>query len=365
MWATVLHFKKFPRGARANPSVRRHRQALFTTFQKISARRARKSFSASAPAGLIRALLTLFSYTVCAVLCAAMLSSAQRAHLDSFGYLHLPGLLVDRLDSITPAFEQLIAAFSAGHDGQRRLSVAPFLNHSARLCALLDDERVDAIARAACGDDYQYWNSDGNYFVGDTQWHSDGNAWSDESAKNYDREDPFRFFKIALYLDPVDGTTGALRVIPGSHHVRDTYATQVQASMSAGGSMWGGGLAGGDVPAVVLATVPGDVVVFDGNLKHSAWGGGAKRRMFTINYSRKIRDEIDRAVFLRVVRSHGYSHSHVFGEVERPLLDGAPKRRQQHLVQLLESVPKNLSVGDEGNGLPGHIKPVSATRSRL
>ena len=38
-----------------------------------------------------------------------------------------------------------------------------------------------------------------------------------------------------------------------------------------------------DVPAMALETNPGDVVIFNQGTKHSAWGGGKRRRMFTIN----------------------------------------------------------------------------------
>lgn len=43
------------------------------------------------------------------------------------------------------------------------------------------------------------------------------------------------------------------------------------------------GIAADAVPAVVLATEPGDVVVFYQNIFHASCHGGARRRMFTIN----------------------------------------------------------------------------------
>ena len=49
--------------------------------------------------------------------------------------------------------------------------------------------------------------------------------------------------------------------------------------------------------------------------------------MFTINWSPKIRDEIDQAVYERTVAAHKYSHSHVFGLGDQPLLDDAPPER--------------------------------------
>jgi len=94
------------------------------------------------------------------------LTEQQLSFVETFGYLHLPGLLDDSVTQITAAFEALMQEYG-GRDftGSQRLAVCPFLNHSAAVCALLDDPRLDAVARGLCGEDYQYWNSDGNYYV--------------------------------------------------------------------------------------------------------------------------------------------------------------------------------------------------------
>lgn len=68
-------------------------------------------------------------------------------------------------------------------------------------------------------------------------------------------------------------------------------------------------------------------VVFQQSTKHSSWGGGKARRMFTINWTPRIRDEIDQAVYERTVVGHKYSHLHVFGLGAQPLLDDAPPER--------------------------------------
>ena len=67
------------------------------------------------------------------------------------------------------------------------------------------------------GDDYNYTSSDGNFYVGDTGWHSDG----------YTRK-KYLSIKLAMYLDTVTVNTGCLRVIPGSHHVGDVFAEFLQ-----------------------------------------------------------------------------------------------------------------------------------------
>ena len=70
---------------------------------------------------------------------------------------------------------------------------------------MLDDPRILDISTKLLGSDFNYMGSDGNYYVGDTGWHSDGG--------NTD----ILHIKIAYYLDPLSRETGSVRVLPGSH----------------------------------------------------------------------------------------------------------------------------------------------------
>ena len=92
------------------------------------------------------------------------------------------------------------------HDGTQRSVILPFADQSAYLSSLLDDPRIHDIASSICGEEFNYTSGDGNYYVGDTRWHSDGYG-----AR------PVLTIKIAFYLDKVTASSGALRVIPGSH----------------------------------------------------------------------------------------------------------------------------------------------------
>ena len=106
---------------------------------------------------------------------------------------------------------------------------------------------------------------------------------------------PRIFYKMALYLDPLNRDTGALRVIPGSQKYGDVFAEALQTSLRTTQEDWG--IHGSEVPAIALEANPGDVVVFNQNTKHSAWGGGKRRRMFTINVTARYTD--DELPFLR------------------------------------------------------------------
>lgn len=209
------------------------------------------------------------------------LTPQQLKFMDVFGYLVFPQLMADRIDKITEEFERIFADHGGGHngrphDGTARSCILPFIDQSEYLSSLIDDPRIDGIFTSLMGDDYNYLGSDGNFYVGDTGWHSD----TDWSGKMRGKP-PRVFYKLAFYLDPVTATSGALRVIPGSHRYGDRFAEDMQATLRNSQEMLG--LAGDQVPAISLNSVPGDVVVFNQNTKHSAWGGSNRRRMFTIN----------------------------------------------------------------------------------
>ena len=250
------------------------------------------------------------------------LTTQQLQFFDTFGFLAFPGLLADSVEEITREFEVVFEGRGGGHagqqhDGKHRSCIARFIDLNERLSALLDDERVHDVATSLLGDDFNYMGSDGNYYVGDTSWHSDG--WHPE----------MRHIKIALYLDPLTRDTGALRFIPGSHRIQDSYAQAVQGVYRIEEN-WG--IAGNEVPCVALETTPGDVVCFNHNLKHGAFGGNAWRRMFTLNLCQRYAE--DNLQELRDYISGGarFWIDKAYGEA---MLNTAGPGRMVHLEQVL------------------------------
>lgn len=71
-------------------------------------------------------------------------------------------------------------------------------------------------------EDYNYTGSDGNFYVGDTNWHSDQYKGRNVKGKS---------FKMVFYLDPVTRNTGCLRVVPGSHRMGDEYAEALREAL--------------------------------------------------------------------------------------------------------------------------------------
>ncbi len=255
------------------------------------------------------------------------LTEQQLRFFETFGFLKFTGLLQPEIAAITEAFEEVWTESSTTHDHQSRTMIVPFIDRHETLCGLLDDPNVVGIASSILGDDFNYITSDGNFFVGGTLWHSDKDASDGHTA-----------IKFALYLDPVGPDSGCLRVIPGSHRYGDEFAEAVHRAVpvvaeSRPEEVWGVG--GSEVPAFPLVSEPGDVVVFDHGTKHSAWGGGDRRRMFTINCEErrpaaelpKIREEVTRT-------KDQYGMAHVYGET---MLETADTDRMVHLEQRLEA----------------------------
>ena len=253
------------------------------------------------------------------------LTKQEKCFFDVFGYLSFPGLFAGEAEDLTQAFETVWTAHGGGHnqrphDHQQNSALLPFIDHHPYLCALLDDERVERIGAGLLGEDFNYMSSDGNYFVGDTVWHSDG----------YQRAPGYRSIKLALYLDPVGRDTGALRVIPGSHIVNKAREHLGFAVNDCTNAL---GVHGRDVPCVSLDSNPGDLVVFHHTTLHASYGGSESRRMFTYNMSQHYADEHldDLHKYLGVV--DGVAKS-CYGPI---LVDTAGPERRRHLQQVLDS----------------------------
>ena len=256
---------------------------------------------------------------------AFKLTDPQLQFFHAFGYLGFPGLMADRIEEIDSAFETVWEVHGGGHNrqphnGKARSCIVPFIDQSDLLSSLLDDPRILEIATRILGDDFNYMGSDGNFYVGDTRWHSDG---------GYRIEDPMHL-KIAFYLDPLTRNSGALRVIPGSHLLGDRYADQLQEQIQQSPERWG--IPGKDIPALVLETQPGDLVCFNHNTKHAAFGGGTHRRMFTMNLCQRYPD--DRLEDLRayIGKSARFWIDRKYGE---KMVRTAGPDRMRHLEQVM------------------------------
>jgi hypothetical protein len=249
---------------------------------------------------------------------AMELKQEQKQFFETFGYLVLPGLLADEIGWITEEFEAVFRDRQVDHDGTKRSCIVPFIDQRERLCGLLDHPRIEGVAASLLGPEFNYVGGDGNFYSGDTAWHSDG------------FHHVGRFVKLALYLDPVGAETGCLRVIPGTHRLEAESWDARQARTSL--ELWG--IEQGEVPCRTLESRPGDLVAFNHNLMHASFGGSARRRMFTLNLCRRCETPEEIADLERYIEAHArFWIDQLHGDGMRRT---ASPLRMRHLRQVME-----------------------------
>ncbi len=248
------------------------------------------------------------------------LTREQKQFFETFGYLALPGLLKDEVGWITEEFGAVFRDRNVVHDGSTRSCIVPFIDQRERLSTLLDNPKLVGLISGLLGEEFNYLGGDGNFYTGDTRWHSDG------------FHDVGKYLKVALYLDEVDRNSGCLRVIPGTHRhdlFRDWEARQASESLE----RWGIGQS--EVPAMALETRPGDVVAFNHNLMHASFGGSVRRRMFTINCCAQCVSEPEIRELKQYIGNHyRYWIDQMHSDIMRRTASPA---RMRHLQQVIDN----------------------------
>ncbi len=199
-----------------------------------------------------------------------MLTDSQLIHYETFGFVVLREVFTrQEMDTLSDEFDSGLSAAYAHRpfNGTERHWLMMLGPDTPLFASLLEDERFSEVAEQLYGDDVFAVGCDANQYVGDTRWHPDHRI--DPS------EDCFGV-KFAFYLDPVDGDSGALRVIPGSH--KEPLHSEIKTNLERME------IDIPDVPGYVCASSPGDVVAFDMRTWHSSWGGSNGRRMSTCVY---------------------------------------------------------------------------------
>ncbi len=205
-------------------------------------------------------------------------------HYRAFGFVVLRGTFTaDEVVALgREADTELAAQYRATpFDGSRRHFCC--MNDDQRtptFATLLQDERFLDGGEALHGGELTPMWCDANRYSHDTHWHPD--------LGGSPRSIEFAGIKFAIYLEPLDGDSGALRVVPGSHRqpqhdaVRDFLARHPDFPAD-------------QLPATVCVTAPGDVVAFHHALFHAACHARAARRLCTLAYYAQTGRADDRA----------------------------------------------------------------------
>ncbi len=140
--------------------------------------------------------------------------------------------------------------------------------------------------------------------------------------------------KVAFYLDPLTRDTGCLRVIPGSQSP-DHYIRREKINLNNSEELFG--VPPSEFPGnVPLETQPGDIVIFNHDLYHAAYGGSQRRRMFTMNCTRHATTPEDLATahkYLSIHSAGGGNFDTGAGMFFPTMIDTANEQRMVHLAQ--------------------------------
>ena len=196
------------------------------------------------------------------------LTEQQIACFDDLRLLVFPGLLADRIDRIIEEFEAVWAALrrrarGRPHDGTQRSAIVPFPDQSDYLSSLLDDPRIHDIAASLLGDDFNYTSGDGNFYVGDTPL----------ALRRLRRPAPAEHQDRLLSRPGDEGRPAACGSSPAAIASASRGASQLQREVRQSQEVWG--IPGDRCRPCRWRVVPGDVVVFNHNLKHASFGGSA------------------------------------------------------------------------------------------
>jgi Phytanoyl-CoA dioxygenase (PhyH) len=209
------------------------------------------------------------------------LTEQQLRFFDVFGYLSLPGIFADEIDKISAHFDMLFQSRSdevvdwvhETHENRLRRYITKATEKDAYLASLLNDHRITGAATSILGDTYIFTGSDASIYDCGTTFHQDGITTAKPKSIN---------IKMALYLEALDGTSGALRVIPGSHHTGDKFFGKLTKSWMAEEFLR---MRTEDVPAAILPSMPGDLLLWDYRLMHATAYGGNQRRMLALEFA--------------------------------------------------------------------------------
>ena len=257
-----------------------------------------------------------------------MLTQKQLDFFDIFGYLLIQELFSpNEIEKIIEGFEWSIQNCGGGknHDGASRTMFLKPIEHIPEMCTILDHPPILELIGSVLGNDFNYCGGDGNYYTGDTGWHPDG-SWGQLFAA-----------KTAFYLDPLTRDTGALRLIPGSHQP-DHFVRQEKIDINNSLQLFG--VPPTEFPgSIAVETNPGDIVIFNHDLYHASFGGGTRRRMFTMNCTRQAKTPEDLEMARQYLSTHspgGYNLKTGAGVFYPTMIDTADENRMVHLYQPME-----------------------------
>lgn len=253
------------------------------------------------------------------------LTEQQLTYYQTFGFIVLKGVLTqDEMEGINAEFAVGLEAAHRHNPGvgwSRQFQWSNLGPGFPIIASLLEDSRICGVAEQLVGEDAIPTFSNGNRWVTDTGWHPDTPHTS------------LKGVKIACYLQPVDGDSGALRFVPGSH--KSLLNSEVAALLKETETPIR------DVPAHICESEPGDIIAFDNRLYHASAGTSTDKRQLTMNFVETAKNPAAKKEFKEVggiLRSQ-YTRLNVQWPLFSPEWAANPSRnlRRQRIIDWLRS----------------------------
>lgn len=184
------------------------------------------------------------------------MSSSSTAAFRTFGFGVLrqffdPRPLAAEIDRVL--HHGLVSRVSSAE--KLRFQYVPMMTAETALSLSLLD-RIEAVAADLLGRSVLPTRAKGVRYSGNTPWHTDSTS-------------PLSSIGFLAYLEPLRGEDGALRVLPGSHHPEFRDALR---------RLGVDGAADLGLPAHIVVSEPGDLILLDEHLFHASFGGQTRRQ---------------------------------------------------------------------------------------
>lgn len=197
-----------------------------------------------------------------------MLTTAQVDHFRTFGFLVLRGYLADRVGVLRAEVGAAICdAYAATYDERAVDGISGhYLPMASRLTPvsaslICDDPRLTGAAWQLLGGPVIPECPEGVLYFAEAGWHTDDGIG-------------VHGVKFAAYFDQLTAGTGALRLVPGSHHPeQDARLAACSRPREPTAGKAGFAAYQASFPGYVAATSPGDVIAFDLRTWHASLGG--------------------------------------------------------------------------------------------
>jgi len=241
----------------------------------------------------------------------------QRAHFDTFGFVVLRGALTDGEVTRLRAEGDRAIRDATGAHYRVDIGLGGMTGHYIPATGARTPESVALLQRFAPLTERLL----GRPVLPSATQHA---LLFDTSGWHTDTTHAVPSLKVAAYFDELDGDNGALRVLPGSHRLPESdLAPFLNRPEFDDEATWREAIR--QVPAHVIVSRPGDVIVFDEHLWHAAvngsyrmqWSSGYVIDPITSDEDARVRDYLVSQFVPGMTLDYDPAHYPHFGDLFR------------------------------------------------